>query len=65
MRIENLENAQLSYTREKFDKPLNKHELAIHEFIINDIDKSKLDSMIYGFCINKGECIGFSEEAPL
>lgn len=65
MRNEILEKGQLSYTQKKIDRPLNKYDNSLKEFIIHSIYRSMLASMIYGFSRNKGEGISFSKEAPL
>ena len=51
--------------QEKCDgKPLSKHEIALEDFIISGIDKSKVASMIYSIYKNNGIGIGFSEGKP-
>jgi len=45
-------------------KPLSKHEIALEDFIIFGIDRSKVDSMIYSIYKNNGKGIGFSEGKP-
>jgi len=45
-------------------KSLSKHEIALEDFIISGIDRSKLASMIYSIYKNNGKGIGFSEEKP-
>jgi len=45
-------------------KSLSKHEIALEDFIISGIDKSKVASMIYGIYRNNGKWIEFSEGKP-
>jgi len=45
-------------------KRLSKHEIALEDFIMSSIDKSKVASMIYNIYINNGKGIGFSERKP-
>jgi len=40
---------------------LSKHEIALEDFIISGIDRSKVASMIYSIYRNNGKGIGFSE----
>ena len=48
--------------QEKCDgKPLSKHEIALEDFIISGIDRSKVASMIYSIYKNNGKGIEFSE----
>jgi len=42
-------------------KPLSKHEIALEDFIISGIDRSKVALMIYNIYRNNGKGIGFSE----
>ncbi|RHN55345.1 putative transcription factor interactor and regulator CCHC(Zn) family [Medicago truncatula] len=49
--------------QEKCDKGSgNKHEIALDDFIMAGIDRSKVASMIYSTYKNKGKGIGYSEE---
>ena len=49
--------------QEKFNgKSLSKHEIALEDFIISGIDRSKVASMIYNIYKNNGKGIGFSED---
>jgi len=51
--------------QEKCDgKPLSKHEIALEDFIIPDIDRRKVAYMIYSIYKNNGKGIGFSEGKP-
>jgi len=43
-------------------KPLSYHEIALEDFIMSGIDRSKVASMIYNIYKNNGKVIGFSEE---
>jgi len=43
-------------------KSLSKHEIALEDFIISGIDRSKVASMIYNTYKNNGKWIGFSED---
>jgi len=45
-------------------KSLRKHEIALEDFIISGIDRSKVASMIYSIYKNNGKWIGFSEGKP-
>jgi len=45
-------------------KSLSKHEIALEDFIIYGIDRSKVASMIYSIYRNNGKGIGFSEGKP-
>jgi hypothetical protein len=45
-------------------KSLSKHEIALEDFIISGIDRSKVASMIYSIYRNNGKGIGFSEGKP-
>jgi len=45
-------------------KSLRKHEIALEDFIIYGIDRSKVASMIYSIYENNGKRIGFSEGKP-
>jgi len=44
------------------NKPLCEQDIAVQEFIVTRIDRSKVSSMIYGVKGNKGEGICFTEE---
>ena len=49
--------------QEKFsEKTLSEHEIALEDFIISGIDRSKVASMIYSIYKNNGKWIGFSED---
>jgi len=43
-------------------KTLSEHEIALEDFIISGIDKSKVASMIYNIYKNNGKGIGFSDD---
>jgi len=43
---------------------LSNHEIALEDFIISSIDRSKVASMIYSIYRNNGKGIGFSEGKP-
>jgi len=43
-------------------KPLSKHEIALEDFIMSGIDRSRVASMIYNIYKNNGKGIGFLEE---
>ena len=43
---------------------LSKHEIALEDFIISGIDRSKVASMIYSIYKSNGKGIGFSEDKP-
>jgi len=43
-------------------KPLRNHEIALEDFIMSGIDKSRVASMIYNIYKNNGKRIGFPEE---
>jgi hypothetical protein len=45
-------------------KSLSKHEIALDDFIISGIDRSKVASMIYSIYRNNGKRIGFSGGKP-
>jgi len=45
-------------------KSLSKHEIALEDFIISGIDRSKVASMIYGIYRKNGKWIGFSKGKP-
>jgi len=45
-------------------KSLSKPEIALEDFIISGIDRSKVTSMIYSIYRNNGKGIGFSEGKP-
>jgi len=42
-------------------KPLSNHEIALEDFIMSGIDRSRVASMIYNIYKNNGKGIGFSE----
>ena len=44
------------------DKPLNKYESALQEFVIFGYNKTKLASLIYGVSKIKGEGLGFHQK---
>ena len=46
------------------EKLLSEHEIALEDFIISGIDRSKVASMIYSIYKNNGKGIGFSEDKP-
>jgi len=51
--------------QEKCDgKPISKHEIALEDFLISGIDRSKIASMIYSIYKNNGKGIGFSKGKP-
>jgi len=45
-------------------KSVSKHEIALEDFIMSGIDRSKVASMIYSIYRNNGKWIGFSEGNP-
>jgi len=45
-------------------KYLSKHEIALEDFIMSGIDRSRVASMIYNIFKNNGKRIGFSEGKP-
>jgi len=45
-------------------KPLTNHEIALEDFIMSGIGRSRLASMIYNIYKNNGKGIGFSEGKP-
>jgi len=45
-------------------KSLSKHEIALEDFIMSGIDRSRVASMIYNIYKNNGKEIGFSEGKP-
>jgi len=47
-----------------YGKPLSKHEIALEDFIMSGIDRSKVASMIYNIYRNNGKWIGFLEGKP-
>ena len=42
-------------------KPLSEHEIALEDYIMSGIDRSRVASMIYNIYKNSGKGIGFSE----
>lgn len=44
------------------DKPLDKNELALQNFIISDYERMKLASMIYGVSKSKWEGLGYHQK---
>jgi hypothetical protein len=46
------------------EKPLSKQEIVLKDFIMTEIDKSKITSMIYGIYQSSGRGIGFTEGKP-
>jgi delta 1-pyrroline-5-carboxylate dehydrogenase len=55
IKIEELENGCT-----RCNKPTDEHEVALQEFVHQNVNKSKMASMIYSVCKNKGEGIGYS-----
>jgi len=52
----------LQKIQEKCDgKSLSNHEIALEDFIMSGIDRSRVVSMIYSIYKNNGKGIGFSE----
>jgi hypothetical protein len=45
-------------------KPLSKHEIALEDFIMSGIDRSKVASIIYSIYRNNAKWIEFSEVKP-
>ena len=45
-------------------KPLSNHEIALEDFIMSGIDRSRVASMIYNIYKKNGKRIGFSEGKP-
>lgn len=45
-----------------YDKPLDKNELALQDFIISGYERTKLVSMIYGVSKSKGEDLGYHQK---
>jgi len=45
-------------------KHLSKHEIALEDFIMTGIDRSRVASMTYNIYKNNGKGIGFSEGKP-
>ena len=45
-------------------KSLIKHEIILEDFIMSDIDRSRVASMIYNISRNNGKGIEFSEGKP-
>jgi ribosomal protein S27AE len=42
------------------NKPNYQHEVALQKFVHQNVDKSKVVSMIYGICKNNGNGLGYS-----
>ena len=61
-KIEKLERDQIYLIKDMFDKPLDKYELSIQEFVISAFRITKLASMIYGIIIRKGEGLGYHQK---
>jgi len=55
---------RLSQDQKRPDKPLNKHEMVLQEFVIDDVERRNLASMVHGVSRNKGEGVGFIENTP-
>lgn len=47
-KVESLERDHIAQVNKMPDKPLSEHEMALQDFTITDIERTKLDSMIYG-----------------
>lgn len=58
-----LEKDHIALVKEVYDKPLDDHEMALQEFILNGFNRTKLDCMIYGVSISKSECLGYSQKS--
>lgn len=52
-------NIIIALVKEVSDKPLDKHEMALQEFIMNGFNRTKFASMIYGVCKSKGEGLSY------
>jgi len=62
-RVQLLAVASDEKLQEKCDgKSLSNHEIALEDFIMSGIDRSRVASMIYSIHKNNGKGIGFSEE---
>lgn len=61
-KIEKLERDQITLIKDISDKPLDKYELALQEFIISGFERTKLASMIYGVSKSKVEGLGFHQK---
>lgn len=60
---EALEKDNIFLVYEVFDKPLDEHEMALQEFIINGFNRFKLTPMIYGVSRRKVEGLGYSQKS--
>lgn len=60
--IEKLEKEQIALVKDMSDKPLDKYEMTLQEFIITGFNRTKLESMIYGVSRSKGEGLDYSKK---
>lgn len=61
-KIEKFEKEQITSIKDMSDKPLDKNELALQDFIIYGSEKPKLASMIYGVSKSKIESFGYHQK---
>src|SRR6266487_5402475 len=51
---------ELEHGCTRCNKPTDEHEVTLQEFVHQNVNKSKMASMIYNVCKNVGEGIGYS-----
>lgn len=57
-----LDKDHIALVKEVSIKPLDDHEMALQEFVINDFNKTKLSFIIYRVSRSKGEGLGYSQK---
>lgn len=57
-----LEKDHIALVKEVSDKPLDDHEMTLQKCLINDFNRTKHASMIYGVSRRKREALGYSQK---
>lgn len=61
-KVETFEKDHITLVSKLSDKNLNEHELALQDFIMTGLERTKLASIIYGVSNSKGKGIGYNEK---
>lgn len=61
-KIEKIERYQIALIKYMSDKPIDKYEFALQEFVIFVYNRTKLASMIYEMSKRKGEGLGYHQK---
>lgn len=61
-KVESLEKDHITLVNKICDKNLSEHDIALRDFIITNLERTKLASMIYGVSKSKGKGLGYNEK---